>query len=257
MNVGSGSVISDSAQINPGVIVDSDISATAAIAHSKLAGTAASGANADITSITGLTTALTVEQGGTERTSLDANELLVGGGVGAPVSIATGDAGQLLTSGGVGVDPSFSVAVGTTGQVLTSAGAGANPTFETLAAFTAVKVGQTTRSANTASGTQNIAHGGGKIPKFVRIIATEIETSGADYMVTSETIYDGTTQASVSVYRINSGYIKATSFIISVKLDDTGYSTGVVTFDATNIIITWTKTGTAGGTYDLLWTAFF
>jgi hypothetical protein len=30
-------------------------------------------------------------------------------------------------------------------------------------------------------------------------------------------------------------------------------TTGVITFDATNIIITWTKNGSPTGTYQILW----
>jgi hypothetical protein len=65
-----------SAKIADGTIVDGDISATAAIAQSKvsglttaLSGKAASGANSDITSLSGLTTALSVGQGGTGSTT--------------------------------------------------------------------------------------------------------------------------------------------------------------------------------------------
>jgi hypothetical protein len=65
-----------SAKIADGTIVDGDISATAAIAQSKVSGLttalngkAASGANSDITSLSGLTTALSVGQGGTGSTT--------------------------------------------------------------------------------------------------------------------------------------------------------------------------------------------
>lgn len=71
----SGNVISSSNQlganvvltgaIKDGEIVNNDISAAAAIAIGKLSGVAASGANNDITSLTGLTTALAVNKGGT------------------------------------------------------------------------------------------------------------------------------------------------------------------------------------------------
>jgi len=113
----SGNVVFNSAQlgadvvlsskIKDGEIVNGDISAAAAIALSKVPGAAAKGANNDITSLSGLTTPLSVEQGGTERASLDANELLVGAGVGAPVSIPVGNSGEYLKSNGAGADPSF------------------------------------------------------------------------------------------------------------------------------------------------------
>ena len=53
-------------------------------------GAAASGANSDITALSGLTTALSVAQGGTGATSLTANSILIGNGTGALQSIAPG-----------------------------------------------------------------------------------------------------------------------------------------------------------------------
>ena len=113
----AGNVISSNEQVGADVIktgnikdleiVNADISATANIAKSKVPDAATKGANTDITSLGGLTTPLSVEQGGTERVSLDANELLVGAGVGAPISIPVGNSGEYLKSNGAGADPSF------------------------------------------------------------------------------------------------------------------------------------------------------
>jgi len=61
---------------------------------------AKSGANSDITSITGLTTALTVAQGGTGSTTLTANNVLLGNGTSAPQAVAPSTAGNVLTSNG-------------------------------------------------------------------------------------------------------------------------------------------------------------
>lgn len=82
--------------------------ATSANPHS---GSAASGANSDITSLTGLTTDLAVTHGGTGRGTATAYAPICGG------TTATG-AHQSVAS------------VGTSGQVLTSNGAGALPTFQ-------------------------------------------------------------------------------------------------------------------------------
>ena len=89
---------------------------------------AAKGANSDITSLTGLTTALTVGQGGTglaagtsggvpyfNATStmassalLGLNDLMLGGGAGAaPKTIVSAAAGQILTSGGLNTSPAW------------------------------------------------------------------------------------------------------------------------------------------------------
>jgi hypothetical protein len=61
---------------------------------------AKSGANSDITSITGLTTPLTVAQGGTGAATLTANNVLLGNGTSAPQVVAPSTAGNLLTSDG-------------------------------------------------------------------------------------------------------------------------------------------------------------
>jgi hypothetical protein len=82
--------------------------ATSAAGARSNLGAAASGANADITSLTGLTTALGVALGGTGRATLSANGLLVGNGTGAVVSLSTGNSGQVLTSAGSGSTPTWS-----------------------------------------------------------------------------------------------------------------------------------------------------
>ena len=71
---------------------------------------AKSGANSDITSITGLTTALAPSQGGTGATTLTANNVILGNGTSAVQFVAPGTAGNVLvsngstwTSGGAGV----------------------------------------------------------------------------------------------------------------------------------------------------------
>jgi hypothetical protein len=63
-------------------------------------GAASSGANSDITSITGLTTALTVAQGGTGATTLTANNVVLGNGTSAPNFVAPSTSGNILTSNG-------------------------------------------------------------------------------------------------------------------------------------------------------------
>ncbi len=55
----------------------------------------------------GLSGTLTVPGGGTALTTITANQLIAGRGTAAPVSIASGTAGQALLSNGAGADPSF------------------------------------------------------------------------------------------------------------------------------------------------------
>jgi hypothetical protein len=61
---------------------------------------AKSGANSDITSITGLTTPLTVAQGGIGAATLTANNVLLGNGTSALQVVAPSTSGNVLTSNG-------------------------------------------------------------------------------------------------------------------------------------------------------------
>ena len=61
---------------------------------------AKSGANSDITSLTGLTTPLTVAQGGTGAATLTANNVLLGNGTSAPQFVDPSTTGNLLSSNG-------------------------------------------------------------------------------------------------------------------------------------------------------------
>ena len=61
---------------------------------------AAKGSNSDITSLSGLTTALSVSQGGTGKTSATANSLLLGNGTSALQEVAPSTAKNILISNG-------------------------------------------------------------------------------------------------------------------------------------------------------------
>ena len=95
---------------------------TAANARTNL-GAAASGANSDITSLTGLTTALSVAQGGTGSTSLTANNVLLGNGTSAVQAVAPGTSGNVLKSNGTtwtSAAPDPAIGVNQTWQDMTS-----------------------------------------------------------------------------------------------------------------------------------------
>ncbi len=112
--------------------------------------------------------------------------------------------------------------------------------------------GTFTKLDNEASVVQNIAHGLGKIPTKVIIAGITAHVSEGDY---TRTTYNGTTQSSIYAYNTAGGTTQGFDFAIA---DSAGYgiNVGVVTFDATNIIITWTYTATAGGaTFVFLWEA--
>lgn len=119
--------------------------------------------------------------------------------------------------------------------------------------------GTTTKDASDASAAQTIAHGLGVAPKFVRIKALSTVTSsiGAPvFIAEANTVYNGSTQSSLSNY-LTSGpaYASSTTFRLNATANSTDNSVGVVTVDATNITITWTKTGSPVGIYTLLWEA--
>lgn len=115
------------------------------------------------------------------------------------------------------------------------------------------KNGGTTYDISTASGVQNIAHGLGRTPTQVKI--TGLYSTSAR-LNEAKTVYNGTTQSSMSWFFDTTSGDKeiTTTFKITTQVG-ASYQTGVVTVDATNIIITWTKTGTPTGTANLMWEA--
>jgi hypothetical protein len=87
---------------------------------------AKSGANSDITSLTGLTTPLTVAQGGVGAATLTANNVLLGNGTSALQTIAPSTSGNVLTSNG------------TTWTSAAQAGLGYNQTWQDVASSRAL-----------------------------------------------------------------------------------------------------------------------
>ena len=119
---------------------------------------AKSGANSDITSITGLTTALTVPQGGTGLATLTANNVVLGNGTSAVQFVAPSTSGNLLTSNGTTWTSTAPAASGVTsvatgnglsGGTITSTGTLviACPTFNTVGSYVQGK----SRGANGSS----------------------------------------------------------------------------------------------------------
>ena len=121
--------------------------------------------------------------------------------------------------------------------------------------------GTTTKNAADASATQTIAHGLGRTPKQIKITAWQTGPNAnglSPQWVQAYTVYNGTTQSSMSINGTSStASTITTAFRLATSTGDasSNYSTGVTTFDGTNISIAWTKTGGASGTYTLLWEA--
>lgn len=199
-----------------------------------------------------VTTPLVVSLGGTGKTSLTTNTLLAGGttSTGVLQQVGAGTSVQVLHGNASGL-PTFSAVVLTTdvSGILPAANGGTGATSLPFSGL--FRNGDTTKNAADASTTQNIAHGLGVVPKFVTIRA--VAATNANLLV-SETFYNGTTQSSVSGYLPGASITVSNSFVLNAAAL-AGTQTGAVTFDATNIIITWTKASSPTGTYTLVWTA--
>jgi hypothetical protein len=98
--------------ITPLAVVDGGTGANAAADARTNLGAAKSGANSDITSLSGLTTALSVPQGGTGLANLTANSVIVGNGTSAVTGVAPGTSGNILTSNGTAWTSAASTAIG-------------------------------------------------------------------------------------------------------------------------------------------------
>jgi hypothetical protein len=232
----AGNVISDASQIRDGIIKNADIATDAAISLSKVSGAAASGANADITSLSSLSTPLSVAQGGTGAATLTAHGVLVGNGTGA---VAVTDAG-------------------TSGYALVSNGASADPTFQAIPAVTGIKVGSFTKDIGDASTTQNIAHGCGATPKLIRLSFFSQQGQG-NVVGSGVFVYNGTTKAIAGEANTAAGMgnMSQSDVRLFEAASGTAYQTGVVSMDATNISIVWTKTNSPTGYWACVWEAFF
>lgn len=112
----------------------SDVSSASTARSNILA--AASGANSDITSLSGLTTPLSVPQGGTGGITFTAHAPIIGEGTSAHTSTAVGTSGQALLSGGSSADPAYgTLAVAAGGTGLTSGTSGGIPYFSSSSAI--------------------------------------------------------------------------------------------------------------------------
>lgn len=182
---GTGATTASGARINLGgtstgiAVFTASSAATGRAALSA----AASGANGDITSLTGLTTALTVPQGGTGAATFTAHGVLLGNGAGALAVTAAGTAGQVLTSNGAGADPTFQTAA--TGSVTSVAMSGGT----TGLTFSGGPI--TSSGTFTCAGTLAVANGGTGITSLGTGVATalgqNVSGSGSIALTTSPT----------------------------------------------------------------------
>jgi len=139
----AGANITDSAQINPGVIVDSDVSNSAAIDYSKLA---ISGDIVDEDINASAAIALTKIANGTQGGILHRTTS------GVLAELAAGTADYYLSANGAGADVSWKVLPAPRTTTISTA-------FETAARFTAAVTGSGAGSFNTNG--RNMSTGGG------------------------------------------------------------------------------------------------
>jgi hypothetical protein len=121
--------------------------------------------------------------------------------------------------------------------------------------ITIVNSGQTTYDMSTASGTQTIAHGLGVVPKLVHLTALAPGPQAVSY--SHAVITSGTTSKVTLAWEESTGTQTAAIafFQLYGSLSGSTYITGVVTVDATNISIAWTKFNSPSGTAQLIWDA--
>jgi len=115
--------------------------------------------------------------------------------------------------------------------------------------------GITSRTSGTGSGTENIAHGLGKIPKKISL-TSGMFTNSTNY-AKSVGVYNGTTMSVFYDWHGSSGaptLAVDTTSVIYLEDSSGGKWTATVTVDATNIIVVWTKTGTPS-TAQVMWEA--
>lgn len=152
LNVGSGKTLTVAGSISAGATTISPtelsyLDGVTSNIQTQLNGKASTGANSTITSLTGLTTALSASQGGTGQSSYTAGDILYASGATALSKLALGTNGQILSI--VSGTPAW------TSTVATSAGGTG------LTGFTAANNAiYSTSSSALAAGTLPVAAGG-------------------------------------------------------------------------------------------------
>jgi len=146
------------------------------------------------------------------------------------------------------------------GQVITVTYDGTNFQMESPSAQTTMRGiftnGFAQKNIADASTTQTIAHGLGFIPKNIRLFITSAATGNTTPAGMLTVSYNGTTTSQTgAMYEAANALTQENSFNVGGASGSTGYQSGVVTFDATNINIVWTKSSSPTGTASILWEA--
>lgn len=199
--------------------------------QTQLNAKAASGANSDITSLAGLTTPLSVAQGGTGAATLTLNNVLLGNGTSAPQAIAPGTSGNVLTSDGTtwaSTAPASVVDASETAKGIVE-----------LATTAEAVTGTDTARAVTPAG----------LKAATDALNLSAVTLGAPAAATSGTVVDygslpaGIKQITVSF--VNASFNSAVSLGVRIGTGGTPKTTG---YDASYAAISATANTTSGGT---------
>lgn len=110
------------------------------------------------------------------------------------------------------------------------------------------------------TGVQNIAHGLGRVPKKIRI--TWSMTDQTEFNWSGVGVYNGVTQ-SLIVHTFYSNYAMDDSGSLAISGKVVHFENGpgtkqcyaTVSFDSTNIILTWSKVGLPTGYIQMMWEA--
>ncbi len=116
------------------------------------------------------------------------------------------------------------------------------------------KIGVTTRDMTAASGAVTIAHGLGIAPTFVRI--TALVNDGNTFCHSFGTFISGTNRCIFSFLETDAAHPNSgndTTNGVYLYLYNGRIQSAVISVDATNITLTWTKTSTPTGTAQILW----
>lgn len=119
-----------------------------------------------------------------------------------------------------------------------------------------------TRDPSATDGAVTTAHGLGTTPKRIKITMDwgTFSNANAGKHSYSSGVYDGTTNNSIVNYFDNGNSntaVSSTTKIVQIWTSASNHDDAVATFDATNITLTWTKTGgTASDLAVLLWEAW-
>lgn len=122
---------------------------------------------------------------------------------------------------------------------------------------TARSHGTITKDMTEASGAVNTAHGLGVTPKKVRLTAVLIGAN-SDYLIICHGVYDAGGQHCIYSYQTSAVHFGTGSDVTHAILlipNEGNYQSGIVSVDATNITITWTKSGSPSGSAEILWEA--